>query len=290
MAKQTRMAGARPAAKATQKQKARQERRETRAAAPQRAQQSTPLAYTGQLAQFATPEGFGAGAFMRARAAGLTDADIKSGVEDLRRQGSAIGERVNVALNPAQYGNEMAVRGAAAGGFVDTGSNTSYGMRAVFLPEGSTAGGGKGVVWASGPMTDEQIYNMYAGKSRESYVLPAGVNAPGEAYRAPAGVPYIDPSASPSEQARMAAGTFRLGAPAASQTASVQAPAPARTSTVPQEKRIEKFSEAKRLSQKAKSRSTKDLRDTRQFMAQPSEKYFGSGKLGAAKYGFASFR
>lgn len=177
------------------------------------ARQSSQPAYNSQLAQYASPEGFGAGAFTKARAAGFTDAQIKAEVESLRGQGMKIGERVNIALNPATYGNDMAVRGATEGGFSDMGSDTKYGMRAVMLPEGVTAGGGKGVVWASGPMTDQQIINQLSGKPRESYVLPAGINAPGEAYRGPAGTSYIDPSASAADQARMAAGTYGSGTP-----------------------------------------------------------------------------
>jgi hypothetical protein len=205
--------------------------------------------YTGALAQFAAPEGFGAGAFNRARAAGYTDEQIKSQLESLRQQGMKIGQRVDVALSPGTYGNEMAQRGAA-GGFTDFGSGAKYGQRAVFLPEGSTAGGGKGVVWASGPMTDQQIYNMFAGKPREDYVLPASVNPPDQPYRAPAGTPYIDPNASPSDQARMAAGTFNVQAP----TAATAAPTPART-TSPVATRTAKIGQAKQLSRQQLQRS-----------------------------------
>jgi hypothetical protein len=200
-----------------------------RTAAKTKTKAPTPTpSYTGPLAQFASPEGFGAGSFMRARAAGFTDAQIKSEVDALRSQGMNIGQRVDIGLNPTTYGNEMAQRGAAEGGFTDAGSESRYGMRAVFLPEGSTAGGGKGVVWASGPMTDEQIYNMFAGKPREEYVLPASVNAPDQPYRAPSGTPYVDVTASPSEQARMAAGNFRLGtAPSTSSAAPTTSKQPA---------------------------------------------------------------
>jgi len=185
------------------------------------ARQSSQPTYNSQLAQYASAEGFGAGAFNRARAAGFTDAQIKTEVESLRGQGMKIGDRVNIALNPATYGNDMAIRGATEGGFMDMGSGSRYGMRAVMLPEGVTAGGGKGVVWAAGPMTDEQIINQLSGKPRESYVLPAGVNAPGEAYRGPAGTSYIDPSASAADQARMAAGTY--GATGSTSTGSTPA-------------------------------------------------------------------
>jgi hypothetical protein len=185
----------RPAPQQAQRQAQRQTQRSAAPAAPQ---------YTGALAQYAAPEGFGAGAYMRAQAAGLTDAEIRAGVENLRQQGMKIGERVNIATNPQTYGNEMAQRGAAEGGFSDAGSGLTYGMRPVFLPEGSTVGGGKGVVWASGPMTNQQILNMFAGKPRESYVLPASTQAPDLGYRAPAGTPYVDVSASPSAQSMQA--------------------------------------------------------------------------------------
>lgn len=163
----------------------------------QRRQVVTPPVYSGPLAQFASPEGFGAAAFMRARSTGLTDAEIKSGVETLRQQGMPIGQRVDIALNPAIYGNPLAQRSE-----ID-----NYSMRAVFLPEGSTAGGGKGVVWAAGPGTDQQIYNMFAGKPREDWVLPPSVNSGGE-YLPPAGVNYIDRNLSPSEEMKAATAGF----------------------------------------------------------------------------------
>lgn len=192
-----------------------QAQRQVQRQAPRRAQQqpqrsaqrsAAPVApqYTGALAQYAAPEGFGAGAYMRAQAAGLTEPEIKAGIEQLRQQGMKIGERVETAISPQTYGNDMAQRGAAAGGFSDFGSGLTYGMRPVFLPEGSTVGGGKGVVWASGPMTNQQILNMFAGQPRESYVLPASTQAPTLGYKAPAGTPYVDVSASPSEQAKQA--------------------------------------------------------------------------------------
>lgn len=205
--------------------------------------------YTGSLAQFASSEGFGAGAFNRARAAGFTDEQIKNELESLRKQGMKIGQRVDVALNPTTYGNEMAQRGAS-GGFSDSGSGANYGQRAVFLPEGSTAGGGKGVVWASGPMTDEQIYNMFAGKPREDYVLPASVNTPDQPYRAPAGTPYIDPSASPSDQAKMAAGTFNVKAPTAAAPTPSSAPTATKSSTS-----TAKIKQAKQVSRQQLQRS-----------------------------------
>ena len=183
------------------------------------AEPKTP-SYTGELAQYAAPGGFGAGAAMRARAAGLSDAQIKAGVEDLRSQGMAIGKRVDIGLNPIQYGNDMAVRGAQQGGFTDMGSGQRYGMRAIYLPDDlKHIGGGLGVVWAAGPGTDQQIIDMYRGKPRESWVLPASTNTPDMPYAAPAGVPYINPLSSPSEQAKQAVGGYEFfgGAPTAAQ-------------------------------------------------------------------------
>lgn len=183
------------------------------------AKPTTP-SYTGALAQFAAPEGFGAGAAMRARAAGFSDAQIKAGVEELRGQGMAIGKRVDIGLNPQQYGNEMAVRGAQQGGFTDAGSGQQYGMRAIYLPEDlKSVGGGLGVVWAAGPGTDQQIIDMYRGKPRESWVLPASTSAPDQPYTPPAGVNAINPLASPSEQAKQAVQGYQFfgGAPTAAQ-------------------------------------------------------------------------
>lgn len=180
---------------------------------------ATP-SYTGTLAQFAAPEGFGAGAAMRARAAGFSDEQIKAGVEELRGQGMAIGKRVDIGLNPQQYGNVEAVRGAQQGGFVDAGSGQKYGMRAIYLPEDlKNVGGGLGVVWAAGPGTDQQIIDMYRGKPRESWVLPASTSAPDMPYTAPAGVNYINPLTSASEQAKQAVAGFQFfgGAPTAAQ-------------------------------------------------------------------------
>ncbi len=167
------------------------------------AKAQTP-SYTGSLAQYAAPEGFGAGAFLRAREAGFSDTDIKSGVEELRKQGMAIGQRVDIALNPQTYGNEMAQRGAAQGGFSDMGSGQQYGMRAVFLPQGSTVGGGKGVVWAAGPGTDQQIINMLTNQPRETWVGPASTAAPDQPYTPPAGWSYVNPASTASEQAKQA--------------------------------------------------------------------------------------
>ena len=177
-------------------------------------------AYTGSLAQFAAPEGFGAGAAMRARAAGFSEEQIKAGVEELRGQGMAIGKRVDIGLNPQQYGNVEAVRGAQQGGFVDAGSGQKYGMRAIYLPEDlKHIGGGLGVVWAAGPGTDQQIIDMYRGKPRESWVLPASTSAPDQPYTPPAGVNAINPLASPSEQAKQAVQGYQFfgGAPTAAQ-------------------------------------------------------------------------
>lgn len=194
------------------------ERIASKASAPA-AEPKTP-SYTGELAQYAAPEGFGAGAAMRARAAGLSDEQIKAGVEELRSQGMAIGKRVDIGLNPQQYGNEMAVRGSQQGGFVDAGSGQRYGMRAIYLPEDlKNVGGGLGVVWAAGPGTDQQIINMYRGKPRESWVLPASTSAPGMPYTAPTGVNYINPLSTASEQAKQAVAGYEFfgGAPTAAQ-------------------------------------------------------------------------
>lgn len=183
------------------------------------AEPKTP-SYTGALAQYAAPEGFGAGAAMRARAAGLSDAEIKAGVEELRSQGVAIGKRVDIGLNPQQYGNVEAVRGAQQGGFTDAGSGQQYGMRAIYLPEDlKHVGGGLGVVWAAGPGTDQQIIDMYRGKPRESWVLPASTSAPDMPYTAPTGVNYINPLSTASEQAKQAVAGYEFfgGAPTAAQ-------------------------------------------------------------------------
>ena len=160
--------------------------------------------YTGTLAQYAAPGGFGAGAVLRAREAGLTDTDIKSGVEELRKQGMSIGQRVDTALNPQIYGGDLAKQGAAEGGFSDAGSGQKYEMRSVFLPQGSTVGGGKGVVWAAGPMTDQQIINALTNKPRDTWVLPENTASAGQPYTPPAGWSYINPTSSSAEQARQA--------------------------------------------------------------------------------------
>jgi hypothetical protein len=150
------------------------------------------------ILSFAAPGGFGAGAFNRARQAGYTDLQIKQALagSDLK-----IGQRVNYALNPETYGNDMAQRGAREGGFTDAGSGAKYGMRAVMLPDDlKDIGGGLGNVWAAGPMTDEQIINMYRNGPRSSWALPASVDAPGKPYKAPAGTPYMEPlSVDPSQ-------------------------------------------------------------------------------------------
>jgi hypothetical protein len=171
---------------------------------------------SANILKFAAPGGFGAGAFNKARQAGYTDLQIK---QALSGSNLKIGQRVNYALNPQQYGNEMAQRGAAQGGFTDAGSGASYGQRAVMLPDDlKHIGGGLGTVWASGPMTDEQIINMYRGGSRNSWVLPASTSAPGMSYKAPTGTPFIDASASQSDQMRMASGSYYNQVPQAAAT------------------------------------------------------------------------
>jgi len=175
--------------------------------------------YLGPLAQFASPDGFGAAAFMRARNTGLTDREIKGFVDDVRRQGMQIGERVNVALDPATYGSDLANRPE-----ID-----KYISRAVFLPKGSSAGGAQNVVWAAGPMTDQQIYNFFGDKPREDWVLPPSVNKEGD-YQAPEGVNYIDRRASAADQMRAAAAGFdafmNLGASADSPVSASSSSAP----------------------------------------------------------------
>lgn len=161
------------------------------------AKPATPT-YTGSLAQYAAPGGFGAGAYMRAQEAGLTEPEIRQGVEELRRQGMPIGARVETAV--------QGPGGAfSSGSSMDAGSEMSYGFRPVFMPGQEGVGErGKGVFFAAGPMTNQQVINMLQGKPRESYVLPASTRSPQEGYRAPAGTPYVDVTASPAEQARQA--------------------------------------------------------------------------------------
>jgi hypothetical protein len=187
---------------------------------------------------------------MRAQAAGMTDAEIKAGVEQLRQQGMKIGERVETAIT-------------GPGSSTDFGSGATYSSRAVFLPEGSTAGGGKGVVWASGPMTNQQVLNMFAGQPRESYILPAGIQEPGMPYRAPSGTSFVDPTASAAEQARQA--TAGLSIPMLP-----AAPAPAA-------KRPVRFAKAKRQAQRAQARRRGEsyLPETSSLASRMPRRQFG---------------
>lgn len=161
------------------------------------AEPKTP-SYTGALAQYAAPGGFGAGAYMRAQEAGLTEPEIRAGVEELRKQGVPIGARVETAIKGP--GGQF-----AGGTSTDFGSDMSYAFRPVFIPGQEGVGeAGKGVFFAAGPMTNQQVINMLQGKPRESWVLPASTRTPQEGYRAPEGTPYVDVTASPAEQARQA--------------------------------------------------------------------------------------
>lgn len=161
------------------------------------AKPQTP-SYTGSLAQYAAPGGFGAGAYMRAQEAGLTEPEIRAGVEELRKQGMDIGARVETAIKGP--GGQF-----AGGTSTDYGSDMSYAFRPVFMPGQEGVGeAGKGVFFAAGPMTNQQVINMLQGKPRESYVLPASTRTPQEGYRAPEGTPYVDVTATPAQQAAQA--------------------------------------------------------------------------------------
>lgn len=157
------------------------------------AEPKTP-SYTGALAQYAAPEGFGAGAYMRAQEAGLTEPEIRAGVEELRKQGVPIGARVETAIKGP--GGQF-----AGGTSTDFGSGMSYAFRPVFMPGQEGVGeAGKGVFFAAGPGTAQQVINMLQGKPRESWVLPASTRTPQEGYRAPEGTPYVDVTATPAQQ------------------------------------------------------------------------------------------
>lgn len=259
MAKKQRMAGSKPAARAARAQAAGRTRQaQPRArqatqgtgARPQRPAAPTAPTYTGSLAQYAAPEGFGAGAYMRAQQAGLTEAQIKAGVEELRGQGMKIGARVETAL--------QGPGGAfASGSSTDYGSGGSYGFRPIFMPGQEGVGEqGKGVFFAAGPMTNQQVINMLQGKPRESYVLPASVNAPSQGYKAPTGTSFVDVSASASDQARQAVAGLEIP----------QLP------MVPTAPTAGKATKAKRLAKQAKRKTNR-----RGGMGQGLDKYFGSG-------------
>jgi hypothetical protein len=157
------------------------------------AQPKTP-SYTGALAQYAAPGGFGAGAYMRAQEAGLTEPEIRAGVEELRKQGMDIGARVETAIKGP--GGQF-----AGGTATDFGSGMNYAFRPVFMPGQEGVGeAGKGVFFAGGPMTSQQVINMLQGKPRETWVLPASTRAPEEGYRAPEGTSYVDVTATPAQQ------------------------------------------------------------------------------------------
>lgn len=268
MAKKQRMAGSKPAARAARAQAAGRTRqaqpRARQAANRPAARTQRPAApaaptYTGALAQYAAPEGFGAGAYMRAQQAGLTEAQIKSGVEELRGQGMKIGARVETAL--------QGPGGAfASGSSTDYGSGGSYGFRPIFMPGQEGVGEqGKGVFFAAGPMTNQQVINMLLGKARESYVLPASLNAPSLGYKAPAGTSYVDVSATPAEQARQSVAGLEIP----------QLP------MVPTAPKVGKATQAKRLAKQAKRKATR-----RGGMGQGLDTYFGSGAFGKQRYSF----
>lgn len=260
------MAGSRPAARTAQAKAT--QRTQPKAGRPAAA--PAQPTYTGELAQFAAPGGFGAGAALRARAAGFSEEQIKAGVEQLRNQGMAIGKRVDIGLNPLEYGNDMAIRGAQEGGFTDAGSGQKYGMRAIYLPEDlKNVGGGLGVVWASGPGTDQQIIDMFRGKPRESWVLPPSTSAPDATYTAPAGVSYINPLTSAAEQARQAVAGLEIPQLFAQLTA---APTAATAG---------KAVKAKQLAKKAKQKTGRKARPKGMDLS----KYYGAGALSVGRYG-----
>lgn len=243
------MAGSRPAArtaqaKATQRTKPKAGRPAAVPAQP---------TYTGALAQYAAPEGFGAGAYMRAQQAGLTEEQIRAGVEELRNQGLKIGARV-----------ETAVQGP--GSFTDYGSGAQYGSRAIFMPGQEGVGtAGKGVFWAAGPMTNQQVVNMLSGQARESYVLPASLNDPSQPYRAPSGTPFVDVTASQAEQMRQAVEGLNIP----------QLP------MVPTAATAGKAVKAKQLAKKAKQKTGRKARPKGMDLS----KYYGAGALSVGRYG-----
>lgn len=273
------MAGSRPAARAAQAkaaartQQSRPAQRPAPSSQPRRQPAQQPAAktqkpaapvapkYTGSLAQYAAPEGFGAGAYMRAQQAGLTEAQIKAGVEELRGQGMKIGARVETAM--------QGPGGAfASGSSTDYGSGGSYGFRPIFMPGQEGVGAqGKGVFFAAGPMTNQQVINMLQGKSRESYVLPASVNAPSQGYKAPSGTSYVDVSATPAEQARQAVAGLEIPQLAASPPA---APAAAKNQT----------------QQRAKQAKRKAARARGGKLGQGLTQAFSSGDFASGKYNF----
>lgn len=263
------MAGSRPAARAARAQaesRARggqpqgQRAANRPAARPQKTAAPAAPTYTGALAQYAAPEGFGAGAYMRAQQAGLTEAQIKAGVEELRGQGMKIGARVETAIQGP--GGPF-----ASGSSTDYGSGGSYGFRPIFMPGQEGVGAqGKGVFFAAGPMTNQQVINMLQGKPRESYVLPASVNAPSLGYKAPVGTSYVDVSATPAEQARQSVAGLEIP----------QLP------MVPTTPKAGRKAQAKRLATQAKRKAG---RSRTAGMGQGLDKYFGSGALSAEQYG-----
>lgn len=276
MAKKQRMAAAKSASRAPQAKaagRAGQAKPATRTAqaqprggqtrnrpAPRAQRQPVPTTptYTGSLAQYAAPEGFGAGAYMRAQQAGLTESQIKSGVEELRGQGMKIGARVETAL--------QGPGGAWGGSSTDYGSGLSYNFRPIFMPGQEGVGAqGKGVFFAAGPMTNQQVINMLQGKPRESYVLPASVNAPSQGYKAPTGTSFVDVSASAADQARQAVAGLEI-------PQLPMVPTPAVT---------EKATKAKRLAKQAKRKTS------RGGMSQGLDKYFGSGAFAKQRYSFS---
>ena len=216
------------------------ERIANRVSAPA-AQPETP-SYTGALAQYAAPGGFGAGAYMRAQEAGLTEPEIRAGVEELRKQGMDIGARVETAIKGpgGQWG----------GSSTDFGSGMNYAFRPIFMPGQEGVGEqGKGVFFGAGPMTSQQIINMLQGKPRETWVLPASTRAPEEGYRAPEGTSYVDVTATPAQQSTQFTAGLDIPRLAAQTTEAAETKAPVsstKSQSVLQGKRKERTKPASR--------------------------------------------